>query len=376
MADARRSHARPARTVRPDRRTHDGAAGTALLLVAHGSRDPRHAATLRTLADGVRSLAGLRTGIAFLEFDRPGVADAVGAAVSAGADRVVVVPLLLSRAYHATTDLPAALAEGWGVPVHTTDVLGGSPLLVAALERRLSEAGAGSSGRDSTGVVVAATGSRDAGARASVAAVARALRRAGRPTSFPRTSPVPAVAPATRYGNCAREGRGGWPSPRTSWPPACFPSGSPPRPPRPARTSWPRRWAPPRNSYGSWSSGGGGGRRVKHPPGPCARPSPAPVAARLLGRKNAGVHGPGARDSVRLLRVRRAHPMTSGVGWNSFGSIPLHGESSGRDCPRAGPSAVTGVPLAGGMARRNGRDTVVPRYRDGVASPVPGLLGQ
>ncbi|MEZ0163025.1 sirohydrochlorin chelatase [Streptomyces griseorubens] len=178
-----------------------GPAGTALLLVAHGSRDPRHAATLRTLADGVRSLAGLRTGIAFLEFDRPGVADAVGAAVSAGADRVVVVPLLLSRAYHATTDLPAALAEGWGVPVHTTDVLGGPPLLVAALDRRLSEAGAGSSGRDSTGVGVAATGSRDAGARASVAAVARALRRAGRPDVLSAY----VTGPGRRPGDAVRE---------------------------------------------------------------------------------------------------------------------------------------------------------------------------
>ncbi|MFE5967966.1 sirohydrochlorin chelatase [Streptomyces sp. NPDC056463] len=187
-------YARPAvRAAGPD--------GTALVLVAHGSRDPRHSATLRGLADGVRSLAGLRTRIAFLEFDRPGVADALGAAVAAGADRVVVVPLLLSRAYHATTDLPAALAGDWGVPVHTTDVLGGSPLLVTALERRLLEAGSGPSGRDSSGVVVAATGSRDAGARASVAAVARALRRAGRRDVLPAY----VTGPGRRPGDAVRE---------------------------------------------------------------------------------------------------------------------------------------------------------------------------
>ncbi|MFC8273970.1 sirohydrochlorin chelatase [Streptomyces sp. NPDC057271] len=178
-----------------------GPAGTALLLVAHGSRDPRHSATLRTLADGVRSLAGLRTELAFLEFDRPGIADALGAAVAAGADRVVVVPLLLSRAYHATTDLPAALAGDWGVPVHSTDVLGGSPLLVDALERRLLEAGLGSADREPTGVVVAATGSRNADARASVAAVARALRRAGRRD----TLPAYVTGPGRRPGDAVRE---------------------------------------------------------------------------------------------------------------------------------------------------------------------------
>ncbi|MEU6947886.1 sirohydrochlorin chelatase [Streptomyces sp. NPDC046316] len=178
-----------------------GPAGTALLLVAHGSRDPRHSATLRTLADGVRSLAGLRTELAFLEFDRPGIADVLGDSVAGGADRVVVVPLLLSRAYHATTDLPAALAGDWAVPVRRTEVLGGSPLLVAALERRLLEAGSVTADRESTGVVVAATGSRDADARASVAAVAGALRRAG----WRDALPAYVTGPGQRPGDAVRE---------------------------------------------------------------------------------------------------------------------------------------------------------------------------
>ncbi|MFH9619180.1 sirohydrochlorin chelatase [Streptomyces pratensis] len=153
--------------------------GTTLLLVAHGSRDPRHSTTLRAVADGVRLLTGHRTAIAFLEFDEPDVAAAVSALVAGGAGRVVVVPLLLSRAYHATTDLPSALSGDWPVPVRRTRVLGGSPLLVEALERRLLEAGLDTADRATTGVVVAATGSRDTLARASVAAVAGDLRRAG-----------------------------------------------------------------------------------------------------------------------------------------------------------------------------------------------------
>ncbi|MGW0120199.1 sirohydrochlorin chelatase [Streptomyces sp. NPDC003327] len=168
---------------------------TALLLVAHGSRDPRHAATLRGLATAVRSAGCPRTALAFLEFDRPGVPDALRAAVAAGAEQVVVVPLLLSRAYHATTDLPAALAGDWPVPVRTTEVLGGSPLLVAALERRLYEAGLGPADRAGTGVVVAATGSRDPDARASVAAVARELRRAGWGDALPAYATGPGLRP-------------------------------------------------------------------------------------------------------------------------------------------------------------------------------------
>ncbi|MEU1040471.1 sirohydrochlorin chelatase [Streptomyces sp. NPDC005551] len=187
-------------TVRPT-----GPSATTLLLVAHGSRDPRHSRTLRVLAERVRLLSGHRTAIAFLEFDEPDVAAAVSALVTVGAGRVVVVPLLLSRAYHATTDLPAALAGDWPVPVRRTDVLGGSPLLVTALERRLFEAGIDAADRGTTGVVVASTGSKDAQARDSVAAVARQLRRAG----WGAALPAYVTGPQRRPGDAVRELRAG-----------------------------------------------------------------------------------------------------------------------------------------------------------------------
>ena len=59
---------------------------------------------------------------------------------------VVVLPLLLTGAYHSKTDLPAVLRaasarSGGQLEIRYGDPLGPHPLLVTALERRLAEAG-------------------------------------------------------------------------------------------------------------------------------------------------------------------------------------------------------------------------------------------
>src|SRR5690606_15847563 len=92
----------------------------------------------------------------------------------------VVVPLRWTGAYHGRVDLPqvlaAAAAAGIDLPVRVSDVLGPvggvvpAPLL-AALRRRLDEVAP--AGYDA--VVLAAAGTRDAGARGTVAAAAREL---------------------------------------------------------------------------------------------------------------------------------------------------------------------------------------------------------
>ena len=83
----------------------------------------------------------------------------------------VAVPLLLTAAFHTGVDLPQHLA-GSPVAVEQAAALGPHPLLLRALGRRLAEAGvpALDSG---TAIVLAAAGSSDPGAVASVAAVAR-----------------------------------------------------------------------------------------------------------------------------------------------------------------------------------------------------------
>jgi sirohydrochlorin ferrochelatase len=149
------------------------------VLVAHGSRDPRAARSTWALTRAVRRRAGGPVDAAFLDFSTPRLADALAAPA-------VVVPLLLTAAYHGRVDVPAEIAraasEGADVPL--AEVLGpvGGPvpdraaleLMVAALVRRLTEAG-GSAGSGADGVVLAAAGSREPSAWETVESVADAL---------------------------------------------------------------------------------------------------------------------------------------------------------------------------------------------------------
>ncbi|MBM9507389.1 sirohydrochlorin chelatase [Actinacidiphila acididurans] len=155
----------------------------ALLVIAHGSRDPRHARTVRALTRRVaRARPALRVETAFLDFCAPSVPQAAARLAADGEAAAVALPLLLTRAFHAKTDVPAVLREaeaGTGLPLHAAGVLGPSPLLTVALERRLRQAGVGPGERAGTGVVLAAAGSTDPGARAVIEALAAQWRRSG-----------------------------------------------------------------------------------------------------------------------------------------------------------------------------------------------------
>ncbi|MFC9815623.1 sirohydrochlorin chelatase [Streptomyces virginiae] len=155
-----------------------------LLVIAHGSRDPRHAATVHALTRRARALRpGLRVETAFLDFNAPRVEQVLSALHADGVRDVVALPLLLTRAFHAKADIPAALSEALtrlpGLSVSVADVLGPSPLLVDALERRLAEAGLTPADRATTAVVLASAGSTDPEAIAVIAEIAREWRHTG-----------------------------------------------------------------------------------------------------------------------------------------------------------------------------------------------------
>lgn len=169
------------------RHVHPGLAAPssapALMLVAHGSRDARHAATTAALVREVRRRRpGLRIEVGYLEFNAPHVERVLERLDGEGFREIVAVPLLLSRAFHAKTDIPRALREGTThlprLRVRQAEVLGPDPLLTVALERRLAEAGTVRHAEAScTGVVLAAAGSSDPRAVASIEAVAEQWRR-------------------------------------------------------------------------------------------------------------------------------------------------------------------------------------------------------
>jgi sirohydrochlorin ferrochelatase len=148
-----------------------------VVLAAHGSRDPRSAATMVRLADRVGEHWPGPVTAAFLDFDAPSIPDALRVSQPIGdGPPPIVVPALLTRAYHGRVDLPAVLTAT-GVATRTAPVIGPSgpdeapdPRLVAALRRRVSELDI-----PYDGLVLLAAGTSHPDARSTVDAVAAAL---------------------------------------------------------------------------------------------------------------------------------------------------------------------------------------------------------
>ncbi|MFJ6660331.1 sirohydrochlorin chelatase [Streptomyces sp. NPDC091377] len=196
----------PAPAPDPDPAPHPGpgpdpAPDPALVLVAHGSRDPRALATVRALAAQVRALRpALRVHLGHLELNAPLLPDTLAAL--GDTEEAVLVPLLLGRGHHVTRDLPETAAARPGTPrtprPRTTVAapLGPHPLLTDALHTRLTEAGwpvhLTERERRTAGVVLAAAGSLAPGSAADTTRAAHLLSaRLGVPV-------LPAYASAAR----------------------------------------------------------------------------------------------------------------------------------------------------------------------------------
>jgi sirohydrochlorin ferrochelatase len=125
------------------------------------------------LADRVASRWAGPVTAAFLDFDTPSVTDALHQHAGAAP---IVVPLLLTSAYHGRVDLPGVVRDS-GVAAEITDVLGPAhreerpdQRLVTGLARRVSELECAYDG-----LVLIAAGTSHAEARSTVDSVAGAL---------------------------------------------------------------------------------------------------------------------------------------------------------------------------------------------------------
>ncbi|MFI9543122.1 sirohydrochlorin chelatase [Streptomyces sp. NPDC052016] len=137
----------------------------ALVVVAHGSRDPRALSTVRTLLDRVRDLRpDLPVHLGHIELNEPLLTDTLAGLEARGTAEAVLVPLLLSRGYHVKRDIPE-MAGAVAVRTRVAAPLGPHPLLVDTLYDRLVEAGwrtrMTETERRESAVVLAAAGSRD-----------------------------------------------------------------------------------------------------------------------------------------------------------------------------------------------------------------------
>jgi len=118
---------------------------TALLLIAHGSREPAANDDLHRLADELRA-TGRYTAVvaAFLELAEPDIDAGATACVAAGAKRVVLVPYFLSAGVHVRRDLATArerLAQRYPeIEVRLAAPLGPHPLLAEIVLSRAQDA--------------------------------------------------------------------------------------------------------------------------------------------------------------------------------------------------------------------------------------------
>lgn len=119
--------------------------GTALLLIAHGSRNAEANLDLHWLAERVQSDDSFEAVVpAYLELAEPGILEGGRRCVEAGARRVILLPYFLSAGVHVQRDLQQAretLALTYPqVEFRLAPPLGRHPGLVAILRERARQA--------------------------------------------------------------------------------------------------------------------------------------------------------------------------------------------------------------------------------------------
>jgi sirohydrochlorin ferrochelatase len=118
----------------------------AIVLIDHGSREPRANAQLEEIAALLRErLPETPVVTAHMELAEPTIAAAVEACVRGGASEIVVAPYFLALGRHAAHDIPLLVEEAAarhpGLRVAIAAPLGVHPGLVDAVAARISEGG-------------------------------------------------------------------------------------------------------------------------------------------------------------------------------------------------------------------------------------------
>ena len=120
----------------------------AIVLFAHGARDPRWAEPFEAVAARVRAAApGMHVALAFLELMQPSLGGAVARAIAEGATRIDVVPLFLGTGGHLRQDLPplveALRAAHPGLAISLHPAIGEHAAVIDAMARAALHAAVG-----------------------------------------------------------------------------------------------------------------------------------------------------------------------------------------------------------------------------------------
>ena len=84
---------------------------SALVLFAHGSRDPKWAEPFKAIQALIRAQAtGMPVELAFLELMQPGIQECLIELANKSVKRISIVPIFLAAGRHLREDLPALVA--------------------------------------------------------------------------------------------------------------------------------------------------------------------------------------------------------------------------------------------------------------------------
>jgi sirohydrochlorin cobaltochelatase len=171
----------------------------ALLIVGHGSRDPRGAEEFYALVSLLRKdNPSLPIEGGFIELSRPPISECVERLVAGGSREISAVPLMLLAAGHAKDDIPATLVREKishpGVTFRYARPLGIRLELLGLMDERISGA-VREDEEEETAVLVVGRGSSDPDANSDMFKIAR-LFYEGRPYPFVETAFVSLAPPS------------------------------------------------------------------------------------------------------------------------------------------------------------------------------------
>lgn len=83
---------------------------TALILFAHGARDPEWATPMRRVQAAIRQQQPeIWAELAFLEFMSPNLPECIASLIDGGAQKIIIMPMFIAQGGHLKRDVPEML---------------------------------------------------------------------------------------------------------------------------------------------------------------------------------------------------------------------------------------------------------------------------
>ena len=156
---------------------------TGVMICGHGSRDPDAVAEFARMAAGLKArLPAYDVECGYLEFAQPAIREGFATLAARGAQRILVLPVMLFAARHVTADIPTEIgrfaADFPPIDIRIGRALALEPKLMHAAAARIEEgerSGTRGVPRGETLLLVIGRGTTDADANATIGKLAQIL---------------------------------------------------------------------------------------------------------------------------------------------------------------------------------------------------------